>query len=52
MKNSPPGIRTKGKKVIKINETKAVIMYTDDQKITSGGPKIYLSSLSVANMLM
>ena len=52
MESSPQGIRTKGKQVIKINETKAVIMYTVDQQITSGGPRIYLSSLSVANMLM
>lgn len=52
MKNSPQGIRTKEKQVIKINETKAVIMYTVDQQITSGGPRIYLSCFSVANMLM
>ena len=52
MESSPQGIRTKGKQVIKINETKAVIMYTVDQQITSGGPRIYLSSLSVAHMLM
>lgn len=52
MKNSPQGIRTKEKQVIKINETKAVIMYTVDQQITSGGPRIYLSCFSVADMLM
>lgn len=52
MKNSPQGIRTKEKQVIKINETKAVIMYTVDQQITSGGPRMYLSCFSVANILM
>lgn len=52
MKNSPQGIRTKENQVIKNNETKAVIMYTVDQQITSGGPRIYLSPFSVANTLM
>lgn len=52
MKNSSQGIRTKEKQVIKINETKAVIMHTVDQQITSGGPGTYLSWFSVANMLM
>lgn len=52
MKNSPQGIRTKEKQVIKINETKAIIMYTVDQQITSGGPRVYLSCFSVANILM
>lgn len=50
MKNSPQGIRTKTKQVIKINETKAVIMYTVNQRITSCGPRIYLSCLSLANV--
>lgn len=46
MKISPQGIRTKGKQVIKINETRPVIMYTVDQHITSGGPGfIYSVSL-------
>lgn len=52
MKKITSGYKDKRKKVIKINETKAVIMYTVDQQINSSGPWIYLSCFSVANILM
>lgn len=52
MKNSPQGIRTKEKQVIKSNETKAVIIHRVDKQITLGGPRIYVSYFSVASRLM